>query len=90
MVNILVPRTYGKVDSMDIESANQRWKEWASSKLGDSSQDAQWAKTRQVFTPSGQVGMSLKRKVGYGGEDTAVIETRHKFQNMSVDEQSNM
>jgi hypothetical protein len=53
-------------------------------------QDAQQAKTRQAFTPSGQVGMPLKCKVGYGGEDAAVIETRCKFQNMSVDKQNNM
>jgi hypothetical protein len=45
----------------------------------------QRAKTRQAFTPSNQVGTPLKHKVGYGGEDAAVIETRRKFQNMSVD-----
>jgi hypothetical protein len=39
--------------------------------------------------PSSRVGTPLKRKVGYGGKDTAVIETRHKFQAMSVDERNN-
>jgi len=52
-------------------------------------QDAQRAKTRLAFTPSGQVGTPLKHKVGYGSEDAEVIETRRKFQTMSVDEENN-
>ena len=39
--------------------------------------------------PSSCVGTPLKHKVGYGGEDTTVIDTRRKFQAMSVDERNN-
>lgn len=52
-------------------------------------QDAQREKTKLAFMPSSRVGTPLKRKVGYGGEDTAVIETRRKFQAMRVDEHNN-
>jgi len=46
-------------------------------------QDMQQAKTILTFTPSHHIGTPLKCKVGYGSEDTAVIETRHRFQAMS-------
>ncbi|KIM78053.1 hypothetical protein PILCRDRAFT_75989 [Piloderma croceum F 1598] len=50
-------------------------------------QDVQREKTKPAFMPSSHVGTPLKHKVGSGS--TAVIETRHKFQAMSVDERNN-
>jgi len=64
------------------------WMQWLTGSLHK--QDVQHAKTRLAFTLSGQVGMPLKCKVSYGGEDAEVIETRCKFQTMSIDEQNNM